>query len=47
MVESDYFQRAMRIFHEAYSHVIFVIVTDDMEWARQNLKFPGMQVSPS
>ena len=34
----------MKIFHDAYSHVIFVIVTDDMEWARQNLKFPGMQV---
>ena len=45
LLEADYFHEAMKIFTNDYSHIIFVVVTDDMEWAVQNLKFPGIQVS--
>ena len=44
LLEADYFHQAMKIFTNDYSHVIFVVVTDDMEWAQQNMKFPGIQV---
>ena len=44
LLEADYFKRAMNIFTQDYSHVIFVMVTDDMEWAEENLKIPGIQV---
>ena len=44
LLEADYFQRAMKIFTQDYSHVIFVMVTDDMEWAEKNLKIQGIQV---
>ena len=43
-MDKDYFHDAMKIFHDDYPHVIFVIVTDDMAWARENLNFPGLQV---
>ena len=45
LLEADYFERAMKIFTQDHSHVIFVVVTDDMEWAEQNLKIPGIQVT--
>ena len=45
LLEADYFKRAMDIFVADYSHVIFVVVTDDMEWARDNIKFPGVQIA--
>ena len=44
LLEADYFKRAMNIFPQDYSHVIFVVVTDDMEWAEENLKIPEFQV---
>ena len=45
LLEADYFMRAMKVFTQDHSHVIFVVVTDDMEWAEQNLKIPGIQVT--
>ena len=44
LLEADYFRRAMKIFTQDFSHVIFVVVTDDMAWAEENLKIPGVQV---
>ena len=46
LLGADYFKRAMDIFTQDYSHVIFVVVTDDMKWAEENLKIPGIQVEP-
>ena len=45
LLEADYFHRAMRRFNSEYTNVIFIIVTDDMEWAETNLMFPGLQVA--
>ena len=44
LLEPGYFQRAMQRFNSEYSNVIFIIVTDDMDWAESNLMFPGLQV---
>ena len=44
LLEADYFKRAMNIFTQDYSQVIFIVVTDDMEWAEKNLQIPGIQV---
>ena len=48
LVEADYFRRAMASIAQAYTNttttVIFVIVTDDMDWAETNLMFPDMKV---
>ena len=44
LLEADYFRRAMKIFTQDFSHVIFVVVTDDMAWAEENLNIPGAQV---
>ena len=45
LLEPDYFHRAMQRFTSQYKNVIFIIVTDDMEWAETNLQFPGLQVA--
>eukprot|EP00092_Neocalanus_flemingeri_P034291 GFUD01037291.1.p1 GENE.GFUD01037291.1~~GFUD01037291.1.p1 ORF type:complete len:422 (-),score=59.72 GFUD01037291.1:46-1311(-) len=45
LLSADYFNRAMKYFSSHFSNVIFVVVTDDMEWAESNLNFPGMQVA--
>ena len=44
LLEPGYFQRAMQRFNSEYQHVIFIVVTDDMDWAESNLMFPGLQV---
>ena len=46
LLEAGYFRRAMASFAPASANttVIFVVVTDDMDWAEQNLKFPDMEV---
>ena len=48
LLEADYFRRAMASISQAYTNttttVIFVIVTDDMDWAETNLMFPDMKV---
>ena len=44
LLEPDYFYRAMQRFNSEYNNVIFILVTDDMEWAESNLMFPGLQV---
>jgi len=33
----DYFQSAMKYFAERYSHIQFVVCSDDVEWCRNNL----------
>lgn len=46
LLEAGYFRRAMASFAPASANttVIFVVVTDDMDWAEQNLMFPDMEV---
>ena len=44
LLEPGYFKRAMQRFNSEYSNVIFIVVTDDMDWAESNLMFPGLQV---
>ena len=44
LLEADYFKRAMNIYTKDYNNIIFVVVTDDMEWAENNLNEPGFQV---
>ena len=36
--DRDYFQHAMTYFHERYDNVQFVVCSDDMEWAINNIK---------
>ena len=45
LLEADYFHDAMQRFNRVYNNVIFIVVTDDMEWAKTNLVFPGLQVA--
>ena len=44
LLEADYFKSAMNIYTKDYNNIIFVVVTDDMEWAENNLNEPGFQV---
>jgi len=36
-IESDFFQRAMQYFKLQHSHVLFVVLSDDIEWCRNNI----------
>jgi len=45
LLSANYFKRAMTYFTNHFSNVIFVVVTDDMEWAKENIDFPAMQVA--
>ena len=43
LLSADYFHKAMHYFSSRYDQVIFVVVTDDMEWAEDNLSLPGVE----
>ena len=45
LLSANYFKRAMTYFTSHFPNVIFVVVTDDMEWAQNNIDFPDMQVA--
>ena len=37
-VQSDYFVRAMQYYRRKFDNVVFVVATDDMDWAVDNIK---------
>lgn len=37
-VGMEYFEKATKYFRDKYSNVIFIVVSDDLPWCRQNLK---------
>ena len=43
LLSRDYFHKAINYFSSRHDHVVFVVATDDMEWAEENLGLPGVE----